>query len=289
MRSGRGSVWSVMALHSAGFLTVICAPEPHLDTPPESVRTGAARYPALPMDRVSCKVRRVIMIVQGADGAGRGRLVVVRLDTETGMADWRVGPAAQVLADAKSADLTLVDVPVGLPPTGHRAADLQARRLLGKAWPRVFTGVRRPLLDRVGDLAAAQAWAKRDGCGISLQLFHILPLVRAMDEAIAPALQARVREGHPELTFHRLSGGRFLPRKNRAPGREQRLHILEANGLPQARRWIDERWGTGVAADDVLDASVLALAARDTLAGMARVVPATLERDQRGLRMEMCY
>jgi len=143
------------------------------------------------------------MRTAGVDGCKGGWIAVV-LEGD------RAEPP-RILARAEEiksldAQRILVDIPIGLPDTGRRASDIAARKLLGAAWPRLFLDVRRPLL-AFADYAAANAWAKEDGNGISRQLWSILPKIGAVDRWIAPAMQERILEAHPELAFARLRDG----------------------------------------------------------------------------------
>ncbi len=113
-----------------------------------------------------------------------------------------------------------------------------------------------------------------------------------VDAALTPADQARVREVHPEVVFHRLSGGRLLPSKKTPAGRRARLELLAAAGLELPPGW-DRRFARrAVQPDDLLDAAACALAARDIALGRARPLvleglPGARGRDARGLAMEI--
>ena len=198
------------------------------------------------------------------------------------------------LAEARA----MIDIPVGLPERGYRACDTQARQMLGVAAPRVFLGARRKLLsflpedflgaslaERGAALAAANAAAKGAGeKGISVQLWNILPKIREVDRTITPEMQDRLRESHPELVFQRLAGGNVLPRKKSPEGRRLRRDIVAAAGFADIELWLSRLRKTGAAADDLLDACALALAAREP-GGTLRCAAT----DARGLRMEIWY
>jgi predicted RNase H-like nuclease len=205
----------------------------------------------------------------------------------------RIGDVAG-LADGRA----MIDIPIGLPERGYRACDHAARSLLAAARSRVFLGARRPLLgflpedflgatlaERGNAHAAANAWAKAAGePGLSVQLWNILPKIREVDRLVAPALQDRLREAHPELVFQRLAGGDALPAKKSPEGRHRRRDLVAAAGFDAIDAWLGRLKGTGAGADDLLDACALALAAREP-GGVLRC-PAT---DARGLRMEIWY
>lgn len=197
---------------------------------------------------------------------------------------WPAGAAA-------AAAMVAVDMPIGLPERGNRACDLDARRRLPvKSRARVFIGLRRPLL-AAPDYPAANALGRSlDGKGLSKQAWHLLPKVREMDSLARLRGQNRLREVHPELVFHRLSGGLPLARKKTAEGRKQRTALLRAGGLGAVEPWLDRFPRRQAAPDDLLDAAACALAARRIYQGEAERLPAgEAPRDACGLRMEIWF
>lgn len=186
----------------------------------------------------------------------------------------------------RGVDMAAVDMPIGLPDTGRRGCDQQARDLLGKARSRVFLHLRRPLLGFVDDYRAANAWAKKNGKGLSVQAFNILPKIREIDEWISPRRQAALREAHPELAFARLNGGEALPSKATPEGLRQRKRLLRAAGFVGLDDMLRAVRGRGAKPDDLLDACVLTLTAR-RIAGGKAVCLDSGARDRRGLKMEI--
>lgn len=198
-------------------------------------------------------------------------------------------------SQAADAEAIGIDIPIGLPESGRRACDLAARAALpAGARSRVFLDLRRPLLRYLpaGDYAGANAWAKRDGHGLSKQAWFILPKVAEVDAALRPADQARVFETHPEVAFHRLNGGRLLPNKKTAAGRQARLALLAEAGASLPDGWQSLFPRRAVRPDDLLDAAVCALTARRIATGTVgplalEGVPGARGRDARGLAMEI--
>ncbi|MDR3466776.1 MAG: DUF429 domain-containing protein [Xanthobacteraceae bacterium] len=184
-------------------------------------------------------------------------------------------------------DRLAIDMPIGLPDHGDRACDLAARTLLRPHASRVFTGARRGLWDHASQAEANLALRARGEAGVSAQLWNLGAKIREVDAVLTPALQARVIETHPELTFLRLNGNRPLPRKADAEGLALRAALLRRAGFAELDDWLTRRRrGTGAKADDVLDACAAALAARDAI----DVLPAgEAPRDGRGLRMQIWY
>jgi predicted RNase H-like nuclease len=178
-----------------------------------------------------------------------------------------------------------IDIPIGMPDAGNRGCDLEARRILGRNSPRVFTGVRRWLFE-MPDYPSIRPEAQRRGeKAISRQMYGILPKICEVDSAILPSLQGRIIESHPELIFQRLNKGSPLPSKKSGDGRALRRGLLEEDGFAALDAWIASLRGTGAKVDDLFDACACAIAARDSV----DKVPAQPLVDPRGLRMEIHY
>lgn len=190
----------------------------------------------------------------------------------------------------RQAAMLAIDMPVGLPAAGDRLCDLAARALLpAAARASVFTGLRRPLLALRTDYAAANAWAKTDGKGLSRQAWGLLAKVAEVDALMTPVRQRRVREAHPELIFRRFAGGAALAPKRTPQGHDQRLALLAGQGLDVADDWFGRFPRSRAKPDDLLDAAALALLAVEMTADGGRRVPADPPRDERGLAMEIWY
>jgi predicted RNase H-like nuclease len=140
------------------------------------------------------------------------------------------------------------------------------------------------------DWVSANQWSKDRGFGgISKQIWNIRPKIKEIDDAIAPSDQARIVEAHPELAFARLNGGRPLDSKHTREGLSTRQAILRTAGFTNLDGWLQELRGKGAKADDLFDACVLVLTARNILRGLGREVPAQEQRDSRGLKMAIAY
>lgn len=179
--------------------------------------------------------------------------------------------------------LIVVDMPIGLadrPEDGPRGCDVEARRLLGERRVTVFPAPSRAVLT-----AGTFAEAKRLG-PMNLQTFGILRRVAELDQFMEPALQSRVREGHPELTFREIAGdGGALRSKTSAEGRAQRCRLLTRLGLDCDA--LIARRPAGAGPDDVLDAAAMALTAARIRFELAHPIPLDAPVDARGLRMEI--
>jgi predicted RNase H-like nuclease len=177
----------------------------------------------------------------------------------------------------------MIDMPIGLNPSGYRICDLRAREMVG---PAVFLGARRDLW-LFSDMAAANRhyWKHEGkGRGVSAQLWNIRDKIREVDEIMTPERQATIGEAHPELIFWNLARGVRLAKKTSAEGREQRITLLARCGFTKLPKWLTQRHGTGIGRDDLVDACACAVAARDSTQRVGED-----EIDPRGLRMEINY
>jgi predicted RNase H-like nuclease len=212
-----------------------------------------------------------VTVVLGVDGA-RGGWVAALVDGED--ISWlRFAAIAEALAYDVAA--IGVDMPIGLPSHGRRECDLLAKRILGRAHPRVFLTPPRAVLDATSyDDAGARHRAHVGGLGLSVQTWHLAAKLREVDAA---ADDPRLVEVHPELSFARLAG-EVLPSKRRVEGRLARLHALR-------RRWpaLD-----GVPrGNDAPDALAAAWSAERWVKGVAESLPAQLQSDECGRPMRI--
>lgn len=222
----------------------------------------------------------------GADGCRRG-WAVAWIDT-IGERGFGVMPSIGDVLGFQ-ADMTMIDMPIGLPDSGPRGCDRAARAMLRPHGSRVFIDVRRPLLAFRHDYAAANRWAKSDGRGISRQLYGILPKIAEVDVAMSPERQATAREAHPELVFLRLNNDTPLPSKKTDAGRQRRIELAKKAGFAAIEEWLPALRGSGAKPDDLLDACACADAALSALRGEGRRIEGAAERDAKGLRMEIWY
>ena len=182
----------------------------------------------------------------------------------------------------------MIDIPIGLPESGYRACDVEGKEYLVQNRSRVFTGARRPLLS-FADRGDAHAWAKAtDGKGVSCQLFCLNEKIKQVDDVMTPENQKKLRETHPELAFQRLNGGRSLPNKKTPEGAEARRRILLKNGFSSIDALLAQRIGKGAKADDILDACVCAIVAKEANVNH-RFPQKPQEPDSKGLKMEIWF
>lgn len=229
--------------------------------------------------------------VSGADGCRHGWVVLTE-DLDTGEISWHLRENCHELIHANPESLvTAVDMPIGLPALGARRCDREARKLLGA--PRassVFPAPIRRVLEATTYEEACDIRFGLEGKQLSKQAWGIVPKIRELDRVLRqdPALQDRIREVHPEVSFYFLAGERPMEHsKKTKAGRAERHALLE----PIFGEWIEaalaERRTLGSAVDDILDAFVALWSARRIAAGRARIVPLEPPVDPEGLRMEI--
>ena len=223
--------------------------------------------------------------VAGVDGC-KGGWVMVRRD-ERGRFSRRVVRSLDELPDT---GFVLIDIPIGLPVSGRRNCDREARKVLGpKRGRSVFSGARRPLLT-MKNRESAHAWGRRqDDLGVTKQLWAIMPKIREVDDWIR-AGNRPYREGHPELSFYALAGRSMEHNKKKTEGRDERLRLLTAFIEPtMVCGWLELTRGSGAGKDDVLDALVLCRSAARFALGCHCMLPDDPPLDSEGLAMAMVY
>lgn len=219
----------------------------------------------------------------GVDGA-RGRWIAIALGVDGRFASAVLADTLAEIRDAFPAALILaIDVPIGLPAEGSRAADLEAKMLLGPRRATIFPAPPRPVLEAT-TYAAARAKARElTGKGLSAQSFALRHNIL---EAETLSGDPRVHEVHPELAFRALSGRVLLSNKRTWNGAVERQEALETAGIS-----LPAHLGSAGAApvDDVLDAAACAWSAQRIAKGEAECVPSEPEFDGTGRRMAIWF
>lgn len=140
-----------------------------------------------------------------------------------------------------------IDMPIGLPESGSRVCDREARRLVGTRRSSVFPAPARSWL-------SAATFAETTG--LSIQTWNLIPKIREVDDVWEP----RLVEAFPELVFTVLAGAPMTHNKRTPEGQAERLTTLGMVATPRLK---------GAAADDVLDAIACLHAAHRYEAGTA--------------------
>ena len=163
-----------------------------------------------------------------------------------------------------------IDIPIGLPGTGRRQADLLVRKAVGPRWASVFVTPGRPALE-ASDYASAAALSLRlAGEGISRQAFGLQAKILQVDRWVRQTPH-RVVEVHPEASFAQLAGAPLQSPKSTWAGIARRRQLLAGAGivLPEDLGLAGEK----AAVDDVLDAAAAAGTALRVVCDQARPPP----------------
>jgi predicted RNase H-like nuclease len=194
-----------------------------------------------------------------------------------------VAPTIAELVETVRADVAVevvgIDIPIGLPDTTVRQADVLARRALPGRASSVFTTLTRPAY-----LAATRAEADAvnrglSGQGVGAQAFALRAKILEVDAWLRTRPTVDVVEVHPEVSFTTMAGAP-LPGKRTPQGQAARLEALAGAGL--ARPSVLS--GSGYAPDDVLDACAVAWTAHRRAVGEARTLPDPPEVFADGIR-----
>ncbi|WP_245902945.1 DUF429 domain-containing protein [Salinigranum rubrum] len=231
----------------------------------------------------------------GVDGCSGGWFAVA-YDPDEGPLDHGLYETFGAVVDThvrSDTDRLLVDIPIGLPETGRRRCDEEARERLGSRASTVFFAPCRAVLGAADHETASAVNRERTGYGLSIQAWHLVPKIREVDAVLrsSSALRETVSEAHPELCFAALGDGPVAASKSTPAGRDERLDRLrpwvDADEVYES--CLDAYLRRDVQRDDVLDALALALAASRPLARVPPVPDGTVPRDPVGLPMEIRY
>ncbi|MGC1185506.1 MAG: DUF429 domain-containing protein [Candidatus Dormiibacterota bacterium] len=205
----------------------------------------------------------------GADGCPGGWMVALDYTDHTELVRWNTAQLASVTR-RDSVRAAVFDIPIGLPISGSRACDREARKLLGRyRSSSVFPAPLRPMLAAESYAQALRIHRAIDGQGCSRQAYGILAKVTEVDELVRHHRVEHIYEGHPELAFQALSGGPPpAASKHTREGRLVRWQLL----LPDFPALAQFDPGPA-ASTDSLDAYACLWTARRIAAGQASWLP----------------
>jgi predicted RNase H-like nuclease len=163
-----------------------------------------------------------------------------------------------------------IDIPIGLPDTGRREADVLAYKLVGPRRSSVFMTPVRAALAAGSRAAAVQVNRERAGEGVSAQVYGLRAKIFEVDGWVGQAGR-RVVEVHPEVSFAEMAGSPLLAGKRTWAGAHHRRRLLAAAGIHLADD-VGEA-GRHAAMDDVLDAGAVAWTAVRVATGAATPLP----------------
>ena len=195
----------------------------------------------------------------------------------------------QVLQATTACRAVAVDMPIGLPDDdAPRACDREAQQALGSQRSSIFLAPPRRALEAQNPREFQRIHREIRGVGAGLPVWGIVPKMREVNFAFEqnPALQERVFEFHPELTWRRLAGGSTqLASKKTAAGILDRIAVLNRTAGQWASAGSAYEIPGKPAIDDVLDAISGLAAAQAFLKANRPEAP----RNARGIRMEIWH
>jgi len=166
--------------------------------------------------------------------------------------------AALVELARESSDVAVVaiDIPIGLPDDGIRAADTLARRALPGKGSSVFTTLTRSAYEAptYAEAREANLVATGGSHSASAQAYALRARILDVDGWLRSRPGVEVIEVHPELAFARMTGAPIREAKSAPEGVAARRAAVEGAGL------VPPAWfrGSGFAEDDLLDACAAA-------------------------------
>jgi predicted RNase H-like nuclease len=202
----------------------------------------------------------VVTRVAGVD-ARHGGWVAIVLDAGQFADSISTPTFEELLGMVPDARVVGVDIPIGLPSKGVRAADVAARVFVGPRRSSVFPTPPRPAL-----VAATYAEARGVLPSLSAQSFALGKKILEVEAC----LEERVVEVHPEVSFAGLAGRPLRHSKRSWNGQMERRRLLASAGIELP----EELTAGQAAADDVLDAAIAAWSAGRKERGEAATLPA---------------
>jgi predicted RNase H-like nuclease len=163
-----------------------------------------------------------------------------------------------------------IDIPIGLPLTGPRQADVLARRLVGRRSSSVFPTPTRAALTAATYAEASALTVEATGKGLSRQAFALGRRILEVD-AWARSTPHQVIEVHPEVCFASMAGHPLTHPKSTWAGVGERRRLLERAGFDVPADIGPA--GESAAVDDVLDAAAAAWTAKRYVTGAAVALP----------------
>ena len=214
-----------------------------------------------------------------------------------GNGHWEVGVVSNIthLAEAiKASDVTLIDMPIGLPTKEQRErlCDLAARKVLKKRKSSIFPVSCRAAIQCKTYLEGSATNYQYTGRKLSIQSWNIAPKIKEIDDFLQDStLRGKLREMHPEIGFWALNGGHEIAySKKTSEGLKRRQAVL-SRYCQATDAIIDHSLDTylrkDLAKDDILDALVMAITA--TFSNRLLTFPEVPEVDDQGLPMEIVY
>ena len=233
------------------------------------------------------------LAVTGVDGCPGGWIAVTLLPVAALIPGAPPGLAVNAVVAPTLDALPLtaivgIDMPLGLVAEGWRAADLLARRALGRRGATVFAIPARPVWQQEAYAAANRTCRELTGKGLSAQAWglrrKLLEADRFRRSRQAAEAGVQLYEVHPELSFAALAGGVPVADSKHTPaGLAARRALLGRAAITLPPR------AEGAAENDLLDAAAVAWSARRIAAGTAVALTDPDQRADDGTEIAIRY
>ena len=174
---------------------------------------------------------------------------------------------AALLSREADATVVAVDIPIGLPERGPRAADAPARRFVAPRGGSVFPAPPRSVLAAASYETANALSLAVSGKKISIQTYSLRERIFEVEAAI----QDHVVEIHPEVSFRAMTGRPLRYPKDTWNGLQERLTALERAAIDLPLDPVADLGKAGI--DDVLDAAAAAWSAWRIANGKGATLP----------------
>ncbi len=227
----------------------------------------------------------IVATAVGVDGCGTGWIAVVLRPGEPAQAHY-LARIDELTAAVPDAAVVGIDMPIGLPESGRRQADVLARVALGPRRSSIFFAPVRAALAAATHATGTAASVRLTGAGMSRQSYALAGKIFEVEQWL-PQAPCPVHEVHPELSFATLLGAPAGAGKKSWAGMIQRREILGRHDIR-----LDHVTGPAAryaATDDMLDAGAAAWTAARLLAGRAESLPDPPEIDRDGRLMAIWF
>ena len=205
--------------------------------------------------------------VAGVDGCPKGWIAIVLEGGRFERAEF-ASTFSELLIHLTDPQVIAVDIPIGLPDGSEpRAADIEARKLLGRRGSSVFATPPRVVLEAPSFAEANALSRERFGRGISAQSYALRKKILEVDACAAA--DDRIYEVHPEVCFTQMNGEPLAYPKKSWHGQPARLRLLANAGITIPDDLGD--MGT-IPPDDIIDAAAAAWSAHRIAAGTGEKV-----------------
>jgi predicted RNase H-like nuclease len=231
-------------------------------------------------------------IIAGVDGCPAGWICITQ-QLKSGKLQSAVHTTARgLIHQVPKLDILAVDIPIGLGESGPRLCDQLARGMLKSRGCCVFPAPVRPAINAKTREDASRINRNIDGRGVGCQAWNIYPKIREVDQLMLadPALQHRVFEVHPELSFAEWNKSPILDRKKSIAGLAARRALIDRHFGPAAFDSIRAQHArSDVQSDDIADAFAALWTAVRIAAGAAISLPTPSPVDSEGLHMRITF